>query len=509
MGPPLSERPPVPTEAERLAAKEEKRAVKDLRQAERGRRVSAERVRERARLERRVAHEALVERMKRKKEERIARERAEGKEPDEEVVRLEKALEELKREMTAERMKKLAEARVLCKKMYEEMKGRQRVRMRKVDWMVAVLDDGSHFATIMDMMQNGKSKEEIVTQSVKPSQYNEAESVAKQILAHAHTHLARQSAFWKRAAQTIAAMEKTASMANDAEEKIAIYGLSIEDLKQPRLSESQAAAQKLLDAVVLLPGIESIDPQTSFQQRVSQAQEMLPLFVKQASELRTRADNKADLDNTSFDSDILAAATAHYEDMALQLKMKISQLERFKEFMEKYPAARAIPMKFKTVVQRMKLSKNEAAAAKKVFATFYVEREGTKVTVESRNDAENVAKAEVDSMHDSVTQQKVDAQATILHGGVEAQDAENGNTERDGKESLMNSDMPGIKQDKGPINEWVRKGNEGTVNLVDMALKSEEQAEEMNARNKSKEEEEKKEREEKNGGGVFGWFRGS
>jgi hypothetical protein len=43
MGPPLSERPPVPTEAERLTAKEADRSARDLKQAARGRKVAIER----------------------------------------------------------------------------------------------------------------------------------------------------------------------------------------------------------------------------------------------------------------------------------------------------------------------------------------------------------------------------------------------------------------------------------------------------------------------------------
>jgi hypothetical protein len=50
MGPPLSERPPVPTEAERLAAKEADRATRDLKQAARGRKVAIERTIERRKL---------------------------------------------------------------------------------------------------------------------------------------------------------------------------------------------------------------------------------------------------------------------------------------------------------------------------------------------------------------------------------------------------------------------------------------------------------------------------
>jgi small subunit ribosomal protein S17 len=510
MGPPLSERPSVPTEAERLGAKEKKRAEKDLRQMERGRRVSAERVQKRVKLEMRVAHEALVERRKKEEEERIARQLAEGKEPDEEMIRLEEALGKLKKEKTAERMKKLAEARVLCMKMYEEMDGKQRLRMRKLDWMVTVLNDASPFAAIMDMMQNGKSKEEIVAQNVKPGEYDDAECVAKQILSQAHSHLAKQSAVWKRAAQAIAAREKVAGMNDNAKEKIAVYGLSIEDLKQPSLPESRMAAQKLLDAVILLPGIESIGPQTSFQQRISQAQEMLPQFVKQARELRKRIASKSDVNNTSFDSAILDAATAHYIDMAFKLKMKIAQLKRFKGFMEKYPGARAIP-KFNIVVQRMSLSKNEVAAARKEFTTSFEKHEGTKVTVETGEiggNAANVAKQEVDAMHNSSTQQRADVQATVLHEGVEPKEVGNGNLERDGKESSMSSDLPEVKHSNGPVSEWTHKNEVKAMDLEDDVLKNEGQITELDTRNECKEKVEK-EGKEKNGGGVFGWFRRS
>lgn len=510
MGPPLFERPPVPIEAERLEAIEKKKRAKDLRQAEKGREVSVKRVRERAKLERRAAHEALIDQMRKKKEERIAKELAEGRGSDEEMMRLEKALDELKREKSAETMKKLAKARVLCRKMYEEMDGRQRVRMRKLDWMVAVLNDGSPFAAIMDMMQSGKSKEEIVAQSVKAGEYDDAEVVVHQILSQAQNYLTRQSAVWKRAAQAIVARKNADGMNDDAEEKIAIYGLTIEDLKQPRLPESRTAAQKLLDAVILLPNIESIEPQASFQRRISQAQEMLPQFVKQARELRMRmrVDSKSDVSNTSYDSAILEAATAHYEEMALQLKRKIAQLERFKGLIEKYPGARANPRMFNTVVQRMKLSKNEAAVAAKEFTTFHEKCEGTKTTGESGGNAANAAKREVDGMHDSSTRQKIDAQATILHGDVEAQDVGNGNLERDVKESPMSSDLSGVKHSKGLISEWTQKNEEKVINLEDNTLKKEEQVTELNARKEGKEKEEK-DGKAKNGGAIFGWFRGS
>jgi hypothetical protein len=47
MGPPLSERPPVPTEVQRLAAKEAERAARDARQASKGRHVAILRQKER------------------------------------------------------------------------------------------------------------------------------------------------------------------------------------------------------------------------------------------------------------------------------------------------------------------------------------------------------------------------------------------------------------------------------------------------------------------------------
>jgi len=508
MGPPLSERPSLPTETERLEARERERAAKDLRQTERGRAVSQMRVRERAKLERMAAHEAFIERKKREKEERIAIQLAEGKGPDEKMKRLEKALGQLKSEKTAQRMKKLAEARVLCREMYEEMNEKQRARMRKLDWMVAVLNDASPVAAIIDMMQNGKSKDEIVAQSVKLEQYYEAESIANQIVSQAHNHLERKSAVWKRAAQAIAAREKAASMNDNTQAKIAFYGLSIEDLEQPRLPESRAAAQNLLDAVILPPGIESIDPQASFQQRVSQAEEILPQFEKPARELRTRLENKPSVDNTLFDRAILEAATAYYEDMALQLKRKIARLERFKRFVEKYPDARATPSKFSAVVQLMALSKSEMAAATKEFPTFYEQRKGTETTAETNEsgNAVNATKREVDTIRDSSMQPKVDAQDTTLHGGVEAQHAGTGNLERDDKERR---DLPVIKHRKGLINEWTQEDTGKAANVGDKALKNKEQVRELNTGNEGKENEEKKGGEEKNGGSIFGWFRGS
>jgi hypothetical protein len=47
MGPPISQRPPVPTEVERIAAAERKRAAKDIRQAAKGRLVAVSRVKRR------------------------------------------------------------------------------------------------------------------------------------------------------------------------------------------------------------------------------------------------------------------------------------------------------------------------------------------------------------------------------------------------------------------------------------------------------------------------------
>ena len=504
MGPPLSARPPVPTEVERLAAREMKRAAKDLRQAEKGRRVSAERVRERMKLERRAAHEALVERAKREKEERIAKELVGGKEKDEEMVRLEEELGELKKERVAARMTRLAEARVLCRKMYEGMNGRQRVRMRKLDWVGAVLNDESTFAVIMDMIQTGKTKEAIVALGVRPSQYNEAESVANQILSQASNYLAGQSAFWKGAARAIAAREKVAGMNDDAEEKTAVYSLSLNDLEQPGLPESQAAAQKVLDAISLLPGIESIDPQASFQQQASQAQEMLPRFVKQARELRMQ------VDSTSSDSTILEAAATHYEDVALQLQTKIARMERFKGFLEKYPGARAVRMKFNAIVEQMKLSKDEAAAARKEFATFYEERNGTKMTAEtgqSGGDAANVSKGEVVAMQDFIAQQMVDAEATILHEGVTTQEAEKGKLEMDEKELPKSNDLLEAKHSTGPINKQAQKDKGKAMQLEEEALENEGEGKELNNRKANKENATKDGGEKKNGVGIFGWFR--
>lgn len=74
MGPPLSERPPVPTESQRLAAKEADRAARDVKQAARGRTVASKRATERRKLaeiarEEQRAESALHQAMKLKREE--------------------------------------------------------------------------------------------------------------------------------------------------------------------------------------------------------------------------------------------------------------------------------------------------------------------------------------------------------------------------------------------------------------------------------------------------------
>lgn len=62
MGPPLSERPPVPTESQRLAAKEADRAARDIKQAAKGRVVAGRRAAERKRLEEVARQEQRAER---------------------------------------------------------------------------------------------------------------------------------------------------------------------------------------------------------------------------------------------------------------------------------------------------------------------------------------------------------------------------------------------------------------------------------------------------------------
>ncbi|TLD18306.1 nucleic acid-binding protein [Venturia nashicola] len=73
MGPPLSERPPVPTESQRLAAREADRAARDIKQAAKGRVVAGRRAAERRRLEEiarqeRRAEQALYKAQKLKRE---------------------------------------------------------------------------------------------------------------------------------------------------------------------------------------------------------------------------------------------------------------------------------------------------------------------------------------------------------------------------------------------------------------------------------------------------------
>ncbi|QDS71700.1 hypothetical protein FKW77_008374 [Venturia effusa] len=62
MGPPLSERPPVPTESQRLAAREADRAARDIKQAAKGRAVAGRRAAERRRSEEIARQEQRAER---------------------------------------------------------------------------------------------------------------------------------------------------------------------------------------------------------------------------------------------------------------------------------------------------------------------------------------------------------------------------------------------------------------------------------------------------------------
>lgn len=85
MGPPLSERPPVPTESQRLAAKEADRAARDIKQAANGRLVAGRRAAERRRLEEiarqeQRAERALYEAQKSKREEAELKQRQEAAE---------------------------------------------------------------------------------------------------------------------------------------------------------------------------------------------------------------------------------------------------------------------------------------------------------------------------------------------------------------------------------------------------------------------------------------------
>ncbi|KAE9981854.1 hypothetical protein BLS_006920 [Venturia inaequalis] len=89
MGPPLSERPPVPTESQRLAAKEADRAARDIKQAAKGRVVAGRRAAERRRLEEIARQEQRAERAlyEAQKSEREEAEMKQRKEAAELVVR--------------------------------------------------------------------------------------------------------------------------------------------------------------------------------------------------------------------------------------------------------------------------------------------------------------------------------------------------------------------------------------------------------------------------------------
>lgn len=91
MGTPLSERPPVPTESQRLAAKEADRAARDIKQAAKGRVVAGRRAAERRRLEEIARQEQRADRALHTAQ-RLKREQAEmkqRKEAAELVVRYE------------------------------------------------------------------------------------------------------------------------------------------------------------------------------------------------------------------------------------------------------------------------------------------------------------------------------------------------------------------------------------------------------------------------------------
>lgn len=508
MGEPVSVRPRVPSERERLEEAERKRAAKDVRQAARGRKEAKDRIKVREGEERFRMH---VEKMVAQRQARLSLEQM--VDVGEELGR---AIDMLRREYDGGQVKRLEEAVEELRVVYEEARGEGQKLLREREWMRVILGEESTVGSIITMMREGKWNEsEILAEGVDPADYWKANLVRNSILNNAHSCQKQKEDMWEEVAKLLEAETQLAKQRDAAANKLSsektldddaaaalnaqLQGChtairkirALDDIKPRELDISKALSglRDTLDAITLPLTTTSLDLNVPWHTQLQAMRALLPKFTAKSAALQHDIDSSLpQLSETK--KALVALAKEHYDAQARHLQSTIEKFEKVEAFVQKYPKVAELPAQFHFVMKKLQVSEPAIDKARDAFARFpkKVRRKGDGEETESRTDVQTMGEAAV-------------AQEAVAAQKEEVEKLESGR-----KELPPSADLPEGKHRVGPINERALNNKREAMRLEEKAIENEGQARELE---KEREAEEKGQVGEEKKGSMFGWFRKS
>lgn len=534
MGPPVSQRPPVPTEEERLTAVEKWRAEKDVRQASRGRKEAIGRIRFR------------------KREEKLAREverheaRRAGKAPvhwTEGEREMKAAIKQLTKQRDAESVERLNRAVEEIKEIYRSTRGKEQHLMWKQPWMRAILGDEAFHAKIIGMMRDGKwAEEEIVAENIATADYLKANQVATQIMMKAAEYRRRKVAqMWNAVAEATKGHASLKAIHDAAQERL------------PKLSPPEDAMladeQLVVDWAAASQILPFVGGDTTSQQAITTLAKALVETTAIRNSQRAEAEAPSDAQISTLRSalsdmtekstaiqtlmktsdggseSLLRLARALYDGEVRRAQSRIERFERTKALLEQYPAITESFAMLGMALHGLGWTRKQAGRLLNEYARVSpVEEHQNRVDAPGAVDgaaaerAENSATSASSEHHQagqsslSLEGEKVTSAQTaaaVAEEIVGAQRAEAERLETGDKELQPSVEVPKGEQPRGPVNERalhnVRQAEKFVAKAIDNEAEAEELAKQKDNEAGGQEGEEKKTEEQ--GGGLFGWFK--
>lgn len=539
MGLPISQRPHVPTEEERLAAHEKWRAEKDARQAARGRKEAMERIRLREKEEKtaRFLENRLVQRRKRE----------EGKEKggavvDEARKELEMVLQGLKREKYAANAQKLGEAMDALKAVYMEAKGVQQRKLWMQPWMRAILGDEECHARVIGMMREGKwGEDDVLAEGVDIGEYWKGSQMVTHILGNASNHAkAKLEVMWEGVVDAADGQTELVKMKEAAKQRavgfknvhnfslkaaeelaqswepvvslirnrkcLSLEGQVDDDLAQPLLILSDT-----LDDTTTELTKQLTDAAAPFYSPLSGMKTALSRMTKRSQAIQAQMDAAPETHRL-----VLRLAKDLYDTAMQQLQARIQRSERTDAFVERYPLVAENNDYLKRVLANLgwpKAGLKEALKDTEAEGVGVTEHATVLGTEQVGTDSDGLKMDEVSGKQKDESAAKAQSGAAIAHEAVDAQRTEAEKLESGAKELPPSSELPGGKRAVDPINERALHNKRQAMKFEEMAIENEgearELAKEADEEAKNQVGEEKREEIERKSGSLFGWFRKS
>ena len=344
MGPPLSARPPVPTEEERLDMVEQRRAAKDVRQASRGRQAAQGRMAEREKIQRWNADNERRERFKAKRLERLER-----ASPEEKAV--EEVIGQLAREKTLKAGKRLAIAMEECKAHYAKTPERWQALMRTQEWLRALLDDTNEHRKVLELLVKGKQKDAVMA-DIDITKFRKGRQIADQILGVAWRSVQSRRRMEERAAKMLEA-ETQGDAGSDVSGALAALNASQEPTALKALLYDQAPAPHGPDSDfpdITLPAMPPLDPTMPISAALDSLRAAVQALNAKAADLAAQS---SAADGSPARKELQRLAQGHFHALASRTEERIEMLERLQRLAQEHKLVRERPAVFWRAVSAM------------------------------------------------------------------------------------------------------------------------------------------------------------